>query len=269
MAKVGAILDALAEHDSLKAPEIAALIDEPLSSVYRLLRALKKLGYLESPRRGVFRLGLRVFELGATVGSRFDIRRAAIPPMTRLHEETGETVLLFVRRGDHAVCIERLDGRWVRLEIVDVGESLPLHTGASPRTLLAYLSDEEVDEYLENARLEQNTPRSPSTPRQVRKLLEEVRSSGYCISDQDLALGVATVAAPIRDHSGAVVAAISYSGIAETLLGGKSRQRSIRVTAEAASEASRRLGWSGEGQQSVSVTNEDGSRRPASEAVDR
>lgn len=242
---MGDILEALAAEAPLSAADIAERIDEPLSSVYRLLRTMRERQYVASPRRGEFQLGMRVFELGAAVSTRFSLRDAARPAMERLRAETDGTVLLFIRRGDRAVCIDRVDGRWVRLEIVDVGESLPLHTGASPRLLLAQLDDTEIDDYLDGARLEQHTQRSPATPREVRRLVEQIRHDGYAVSDQDLVLGVASIAAPVRDQSGAAIAGMSYSGLAETLLGGGQRERSIELVSRAADEASRQLGWTG------------------------
>jgi DNA-binding IclR family transcriptional regulator len=242
LSKMGDVLALLAQRGSSKAAEIADAIGEPRSSVYRLLRTLRELGYVDSRRRGEYELGMRLFELGSHVAARFSIRQAALHSMEALHESSDGTILLFIHRDERAVCIERLDGRWVRFEIVDVGESLPLHTGAAPRTLLAFAGDSMIDEYLEDARLEATTDRSPTTPRHVRSLLAEVRARDYAVSDQDLVLGVASIAAPIRDHTGAVVAAISYSDIAKTLLG-ENRQRSIDMIVEAARAASLRLGW--------------------------
>jgi DNA-binding IclR family transcriptional regulator len=243
LVKMGDVLALLAEHESMKAADIARRLGEPRSSVYRLLRTLRDLGYVDAVRRGEYTLGLRLFQLGSRVAARFSVRQAALHSMEPLHEATDATILLFIHRDERAVCIERLDGRWVRLEIVDVGESLPLHTGAAPRTLLAFEPDDVIDDYLENARLEAWTDRSPTTPRQVRELLEEIRVRGHAVSDQDLVLGVASIAAPVRDQTGAVVAAISYSDIADTLLGGGRRARNIELVTRAAHEASLRLGW--------------------------
>lgn len=260
--KVGLVLNLLAEHWELTATEIADLLDEPRSSVYRLLRALRERGYVEQPRRGVFTLGLRLFELGYAVAARFNLRDAALPAMQRVHEATEDTVLLFIERDGRAVCIERLDGRNVRLEIVDVGESLPLHSGAAPRLLLAYSNTSAIDEYLGRAHLEPLTVFSPTTAADVRGRLAEVVDHGYAVSDQDLVLGVASIAAPIRDHRGVVVAAISYSGLAATLL--RDRTVSVKLVREAAAEASRRLGWLPEGDDVEAAANTVGARYPIS-----
>jgi DNA-binding IclR family transcriptional regulator len=246
LTKANEIITVLAAGDPMGASEIAEQIGEPRSSVYRLLRTLRDQRYVESHSRGKFELGIRVFALGASVGGRFSVREAARRPMQALHDETEGTVLLYVPRGtDVAACVARLDGRWVRLELVDVGETLALHAGASPRLLLAYAEPEFIDSYLENARLEATTERSPTTPREVRALLAEIRTSGYAISDEDLVPGVASIAAPIRDDQGRVVAAISYSDLAATMLAPQERERSIDLVLGATRETSRRLGWDG------------------------
>src|SRR5207244_10669190 len=89
-------------------------------------------------RPGTYRLGWRLLRLGSAVIARLDERQAALPVMERIHERTGETVFLCVRRGDDAVCIERLDGLRVQSLMLRLGGSLPLHLGAGPRTLLAW-----------------------------------------------------------------------------------------------------------------------------------
>ena len=86
--------------------------------------------------RGTYRLSLKLFDLGSTVLDRFDERASALPVMQRLHDETGPTVFLCVRRGLEAVCIERIDGARVTLLELRLGGSLPLHLGAAPRRLL-------------------------------------------------------------------------------------------------------------------------------------
>src|SRR3712207_132573 len=128
--KVAALLDRLAQDGEVSAARLAEQLAEPRSTVYRLLRSLEDLGYVEhGGRAGPYRLGLALLHLGAAVVSRFDERRAALAPMERVHEETGETVFLCVRRGSEAVCIERLEGARVQSLALRLGGSLPLHMG--------------------------------------------------------------------------------------------------------------------------------------------
>jgi DNA-binding IclR family transcriptional regulator len=212
------VLSALAEHESLNATEIAEMAGEPRSSIYRLLRTIHEYGYVDRALRGQFILGARLLELGAGVAGRSNLREAALPHMWELRDETDGTVLLFVKRGDRAVCVERFDGRHVRWKITDVGDLLPLHAGAAPRLMLALSSDEEISRYLNHVTLKATTKNSPTSPRRLRDMLGEIRTAGVAISDQDLVIGVASIAAPIWNHAGEVVGAMSYAGLAATLL---------------------------------------------------
>ncbi len=219
-------------------------MDEPRSSVYRLLRTMSQLDYIESgEQRGEYRLGSKLLLLGGAVGSRFSVRHASYRPMQDLHDSTGHTIFLFVPRDDDALCLERLDGTMVKFVIIDVGGGLPLHVGAGPRTLLAFSSDERIDEYLETTQLSALTNRSAVTPSAVRDQLAEIRRDGVAVSDQDVVEGIITLAAPVRDHRGDVVAAISMSGAA----GAVHEERASLITELQATAAriSADLGWSG------------------------
>jgi DNA-binding IclR family transcriptional regulator len=239
--KVAAVLDALAEHGELSATELARATLEPRSSVYRLLTALERLGYVEpGERRGSVRLGLRLFQLGSLVSQRFDVRQRALAPMEALHRATDETVLLMIRRGNEAICIERLDGRYVNLVIVEVGSSMPLHTGAAPRALLAFAPPEVVDAAL-TGELRAYTKRTETAPTAVRRVLDTVRRDDYVISDEDVVPGVAAVGAPVRDHRGEVVAAVSVAGPRPTILDA-SAARTTQLVLETAAAIGRGLG---------------------------
>jgi DNA-binding IclR family transcriptional regulator len=246
LGKASLILDALAEEQELSASRLADLIGEPRSTVHRLLSSLQALEMVEpGTRRGTYRLGLKLLRLGSAVVARFDERQAALPVMERLHEETEETIFLCIRRGDEAVCIERIDGRWVQSMALRLGGSFPLHVGAGPRALLAFEPRELWEEYAGRGKLEQFTERTPATRAALFRLLEATRESGCSISDEDVVLGIAAVGAPIFDHRGNVCAAVSMSGPRPTILG-ESERDSRRLIVDAAAAISRALGHVGD-----------------------
>lgn len=241
--KAGLLLDALASASELTAAELAEALHEPRSSVYRLLTSLNGLGMVEAGTQPAsYRLGLKLFRLGSAIVSRFDERQAALPIMQRLHMETEETVFLCIRRDYEAVCIERLDGLRVKSMVLRLGGSLPLHVGASSRTLLAFQSDQFIDEYLRRP-LVALTSNTTVDPREIRIVLEEIRRTGICVSDGSIVKGMATVSAPIFDHRGSVTAAISMSGLRPTILGGRTKQ-SLRLIKQGAAEISHTVGYS-------------------------
>lgn len=241
--KASAILDELAQHGAASAAELATQIGEPRSSVYRLLASLQRHEMVEpGPRRGSFQLGIRLLQLGSAVIARFNERQAALPAMERLHEETGETVFLCIRRGFEAVCIERLDGERVQSLALRLGGSLPLHVGAAPTVLLAYESESVWREYVKAAR-----PRDPYTGERLTvadlsEALTEIRERGHSISDEDVTVGIAAIGAPVLDYQGHVRASLSISGTKPAILDGAT-ERMVQLTTAAAAEASESLGY--------------------------
>jgi DNA-binding IclR family transcriptional regulator len=241
LVKATALIDALAQRGELTPAQLAEALDEPRSTVYRLLATLQDLEFVEPGHlRGTYRLGLKLFALGATVVQRYDERAASHPVMQRLHEETGETVFLCVRREHQAVCIERIDGVRVALLELRLGGALPLHLGAAPRALLAFEPETAWESYLDAVSLTERTASSPHSRAEVIAELRATRQRGYAVSDQDVTLGVASVGAPIFGHTGAVQASISIGGLRDVVLGTDSPIPGLVL--EAAREVSRAMG---------------------------
>lgn len=218
--KVSDLLDFLSRGEA-SAADIADAINEPRSSIYRLLSSLQTEGFVEAgSRRGQFRLGFKLLSLATAAVSRFDERKFAMPVMERLHDMTGETVFLCVPRKDDAVCIERIEGMRVRSLALQLGGSLPLHAGAAPRAILAHLPEREWTAYLDrNVPLQKFTSSTPVDAAELRAILAEIRRTGIAVSDQDVTLGVGAIGVPITDYRGQVRGALSISGIRESILG--------------------------------------------------
>jgi DNA-binding IclR family transcriptional regulator len=244
LVKAMGLIDALADRGELTPAQLADVLDEPRSTVYRLLATLQDLEFVEpGHRRGTYRLGLKLFALGSTVVQRYDERAASHPVMQRLHDETGETVFLCVRREHQAVCIERIDGLRVALLELRLGGALPLHLGAAPRALLAFEPEAAWESYLDEVSLQERTACSPHSRAEVIAELRATRDRGYAVSDQDVTVGVASVGAPILGHTAAVQASISIGGLRDVVLGEDSRIPALVL--EAAQEISRAMGYRG------------------------
>ncbi len=141
-------MEALAQERIATSARLTELIDEPVSSVYRMLATLADIGWVEQiGHRGAYRIGGKLLSLANDLIRHLDIRRASLPVLKRIHEATGETTFLCVRHGTRAVCIERIDGVRVNSRVLRLGRSLPLHVGAAPRALLAFEDREGWEEY--------------------------------------------------------------------------------------------------------------------------
>ena len=186
------------------------------------------------------RLGIKLLQLGATVTARLDVRLAALPAMERLNEETDQTLLLWLRRGGEAVCIERVEGGQIANVTIRVGDALPLYLGAGPVALLAFAERSDWDAYLASTELTPRRPESLITAASVRVELEDARRRGYAVADQDLIASFGALGVPIFDHQGKVRAAISISGLRDAVLDDEQIGKKVLAAAD---EVSRSLGW--------------------------
>lgn len=207
LGKAVVILDTLAESSPATLTLLTSTVGLNKSTVYRLLRTMVDLGLVEHLPSGGYRLGLRMLRYGEALRDGLELRRESLPYMAELANETGLATFLCIRRGDEAFCIERIAGKHVQLLVLQVGTSLPLHKGAASLVLLAHQPSDWVEEYLRRSTVLQ--------PERLRLALAEVRNDGYAVSNQDVVPGIAALGAPVRDHSGEVVAAVSVSGVVQ------------------------------------------------------
>jgi DNA-binding IclR family transcriptional regulator len=245
LSRAALLLQRLADEHEAAPSRLAELTGGSRNEVFRLLESLTSLELVEpGTRAGTYRLGLGLLRLGSAVVARFDEREAALPVMEGIHQETEDTVYLCIRRGYEGVCIERLDGIWVQLMPLALGGSLPLHTGAATRVLLAYEPRSFWEEYVGRGPLQQMTPRTPATREALFAELETVLATGYAVSDGDVTLGIASVGAPVFDREGRIRAAISLGGPRPRVLE-ENADATARLIREGAARISRELGWVG------------------------
>ena len=238
------LIETLGAAGELSAADLAARLGEPRATVYRLLTSLRVHGIVDpGSRRGSFRLGLGLVRLSGAVLAKLDVRAVALPAMSRVHEQTGETVFLCVRSGASAVCIERLDGLHVQSLAMQLGGSLPLHVGAAGVALLAAESPAERERYVEDTALTGLSPGARLTRAGLRQALEQTRRRGYSLSDEDVTVGIAALGAPVFDHAGRIAAAVSISGLRELVIGDAVRDANIARVVQTAAEISTALGY--------------------------
>jgi DNA-binding IclR family transcriptional regulator len=215
------------------------------STTHRILASLEQHRLCERESEGVYRLGLGLMDLGMAVRDRLDLRQRSRVHLDRLAERTALTIYLCVREGDRAVCIERIDGRYADSLALRLGGSLPLHAGASARTVLAHLSDDELQAYLErhDGAFERLTERTLTSRDAILADARAARERGWSIAEEDVAAGTCAIGAPIFDHTGQVAAGLSISGIASQVQGER-QDELVSLALHAGAEISRALGFS-------------------------
>jgi len=181
----------------------------------RLVSNLTDRGFLQQdPATKQYQLGMRLFELGGIVFSSFSLRQAAAYPMSRLQNETGATVLLGTMMDDELVYVDKREGRGMIRISSDIGWRRPLHYGMLGMILMAHLDPKEVRRILKKSPLRAHTPFSITDEDAFSIRLEQIRKQGHVVEHQEAVEGVVGIAAPIRDYSRKVIAAL---GIAVTL----------------------------------------------------
>jgi DNA-binding IclR family transcriptional regulator len=221
--------------------EVAAGAGLSKTTAYRLLVTLRAAGAVEDAPGGGYRLGMELFRLGAIVSAGIDIRREARPIMDELSADIGESVFLICVSGSRAVCLERVDSDGpVKLDMLDVGRSLPMHVGAGPTVLLAN-NEESLLPIVLATPLTRFTDRTPVAPDAIREHLRTIREQGWSYVDSDVIPGIVGFGVPIHGAGGDVVAALSTGGMAQRFHGDRGGEILGHLQA-AARKLSARLG---------------------------
>ena len=209
ISKVVSLLDAFTPTTpELSLGELARITGLPVSTTYRLACELVAWGGLERGDGTGYRVGVRLWELGALAPRSATLRDVAMPYMQDLYAVTRENVHLAVLDGHEALYLDTIAGRGAVPVRSRRGGRLPLHATGVGKVLLAHAPDQLVWEILE-AGLERFTPHTIVAPGHLRRVLAEVRRSGIAYGREELDLGLLSVASPVADASGTVVAALS------------------------------------------------------------
>jgi len=196
-----------AARPQLSLTEIARRARLAPATAHRLVGELVAWGALERDE-GAYRIGLRLWEVATLAPRGVGLRAAALPFLEDLYEATHENVHLAVREGSEALYVERISGRGALPVISRVGGRLPLHATGVGLVLLAY-APAEVQEAVLSAPAARFTPKTVTAPRALRRVLAEVRRHRLAVSDGLLDIEALSVAAPVTDARGEVVAALS------------------------------------------------------------
>ncbi len=201
------------DRDRLTLSEVARETGLTRAAARRFLLTLVALGYVRNDGKE-FSLGPRVLELGYSYLSSMRLPDVAQPHVEELVAQVQESSSISVLDGDDVVDIVRVPAKRIMTVSVPVGTRFRAHASSKGRVLLASLSETELDAFLAEARLDLLTSHTVTEPDRLRALLDEVRAQGYAIVDQEVEEGVRSVAVPIRDAAGTVIAAINVSSYA-------------------------------------------------------
>ena len=190
--------------------DVARITGLTRAAARRFLLTLVELGYVTTDNR-LFSLSPRVLELGYGYLSGLGLTDVATPHMEELVATVRESSSIAVLDGDDIVYVVRVPTKRIMTVSITLGTRFPAYCTSMGRVLLAALPADELDAYLARVRLEPLTPRTVTDAKQLGKVVEETRASGYALVDQELEGGLRSVAVPIVDARGDTMAAVNVS----------------------------------------------------------
>jgi IclR family transcriptional regulator, pca regulon regulatory protein len=199
-----------AEHPELTLSEVARATGLARAATRRFLHTLVELGYMRSDGRR-FALRPKILELGYAYLSSLSLPEVAMPHLEQLVEKVHESSSVSVLDAGDVVYVARVATKRIMTVAISVGTRFPAHATSMGRVLLAGQSDEWLDGYLASARLRALTSHTIHDPAALRAELTRTRRQGWALVDQELEEGLRSVAAPILDQDGRVVAAVNVS----------------------------------------------------------
>lgn len=235
------VLEILAKRGVAGVTEIAGELGVHKSTASRLVAVLESRGFVEQlADRGKYRLGFGIARLASALTVQRDLAHEGRKACETLAGEVGETVNVAILDGERVINISEVRGPSAVAVHSWIGQSTPPHATSSGKVLLAHVPDLDLEALL-GRRLPAFTERTVTDVAVLAEQLDRVREQGWAATQEEYEVGLNALAAPVRDHSGAVAAAVSVSGPSyrltpETFPGVVTRLRA------AAESFSRRLG---------------------------
>lgn len=241
--RAGQVLQLLStEKTECGVTEVAEALGVSKSTAHTLLTSLCKTQLVRRTDRKRYRLGWGILALARALMESTEVRVEALPVMEELVQRFGETIHLAVLDGFEVVYMEKREGtRAVAISASAVGSRLPAHCSGVGKVLLADRPWNEVRALIPSTGLPRFTPNTITTAAELAEELKRVREQGYAYDNEEAIPEICCVAAPLRDHTGSVVAAISISVPAYRF--SANRERYKREILAAARRISENMGY--------------------------
>jgi len=196
-----------------KISEIARQLQLDRSTTYRILLSLERCGLVEKDRKtGEYSLGMAAFEIGNNYLRRMDFIQISKPIMADLALKVQETVHLAVLSDTEIVYVDKVDSPRTLGVMSKIGQRAPVYCTALGKVLLAFQPQEELSKIIDRIKFKSYTQKTITSKKRLIQELKEIRKRGYGLDQREYEKDVECIAAPIRNHLGDVIAALSISG---------------------------------------------------------
>jgi IclR family transcriptional regulator, KDG regulon repressor len=231
------------DHQELSVSEIGAKTGLHRSTAHRILMALEYNDLIkQNPSTGKYHLGIKLFKLGHQAVSQLNLREICRPFLSRLMNDTKETIHLAVLDDDQVLYLDKVEGPHALRMPSRVGRYIPTYCTSLGKAMLSCLDDQEVKSILRRQTLKPHTENTVKNINQLLVDLRSVRKRGYAVDNEEIEIGLRCVGAPLRDYTGGMVGAISVAA-PSARLSEKNTPVTGRMVIAIAAEISEQLGF--------------------------
>ena len=240
------ILDCMESADSLlNLEDIVRETGYKKTTCFRLLKTMRKLGIVESAPVGKkYQFGHRIISIGSAALKKMNLRESALPILKQLRDETGETVNLTILSGSNVLFIERVMSDYLVNVNINIGDRLPVYYSSMGKAILSFLPETHIAEILSQLRFEPKTDRTIVSEAALMQEIIKIRRKGFAINDEELEMGLRTVAAPVFNYKGEAFAAINIAWLTARRPSRKTFANFAQKVVAAASQISSLMGYS-------------------------
>ena len=244
--RIFAILEALAEHGSMRIIDLSELLDLHKSTVHRLLASLISMGYVtQNELTGSYALTYKLVEMSGKILKNADILNLIRPYAEQLSNSCDETIHFVKKTGNNVLYLEKLESQSVKSRSFrlssQVGLTRPMYCSGVGKVILAYLPDQEVEQIWNSSDIVKKTAYTITDFGQFKKELKAIRSRGYALDNEENELGIRCIAVPVFDYHDTPQYALSISTLVSRMPDERLEELSGQLIA-AAKEMSRVLG---------------------------
>jgi DNA-binding IclR family transcriptional regulator len=232
------------EVDELGVTELSKRLKLHKNNVFRLLATLESRGYIEQNKiTENYRLGLKTLELGQTFVKQMGLLRQSRPVLETIVRICNETSYVAILKDFHIVYLDVVETDLTVRVVPRVGSRLPAYCTAAGKIQIAYMNEEELEQYLPTKELKAYTPNTITDRDVLETHLRNIAEQGYAVDDEELDVGVRCVSAPIRDYTRRIIGAVSISGPSMRLSTERIETELVPLIKQSAEEISVKLGF--------------------------
>ncbi|MEP7289737.1 MAG: IclR family transcriptional regulator [Chloroflexota bacterium] len=252
------VVEALVKNGAMGVSALSVELGLDKTIVHRLLTTLRLMGYVSQDSNRKYAVGSKLRMMGAKVITGLNLRALALPHMEKLATHTHSVSHLAKMAEARAIYIERVQYPGLTINSTDVGGEAPGYCSAAGKVMWAYLPQSELNELLDKNNFRANTSYTITDRDTLQQHLAQVRQQGYATDREEHRLGLYGFGAPIRDHTGTVIASICVAELSDQSTDEARLAQTRDMVIDAAKEVSAEMGYAdGEFEYSLTVEHRE------------